>query len=913
MREHPETLPRAIQAALTAEQALSLDTPRSPAGQFPSACFNRGRGRMSPDDRERLCFACRKPGHMAKNCPGTPPKRWRPVRRGVRSLAGTTAAPEFCTPVRNRFSCLDQEEPGQDAEDVETDDGDVCTSTAVETCPVADVANDHEARISSLANDNTHELLCIKGKINGQEAVMLIDSGSTHDFIAASFVKRHGLGTETTSEMLHVTLADGSCTSCPLQQTDQLKVVISDTSERQPFTVFRLSRYDAILGMPWLTRNNPTINFSTNEVRLSCEPFLARTRPAATASKETQQSVEAMLISGRQARHALWSGARGYLAWVTVEGENTAPKPTVPPVLSDLLEEFSDVFPDDLPDSLPPTRAADHEIQLEAGSVPPSRPAYRLSKPEMDELQRQLSEMLKKGLIEPSKSPFGAPVFFVKKSDGSLRMVCDWRQLNRITIKNKACLPNVDDLLDTVQGSCYFTKLDLRSGYNQIRIKTEDVPKTAINTPFGHFQFRVMGFGLTNAPATFQSMMNAILQPYLRKCVVVFLDDILIFSKSLDNHVEDVCAVLQTLRDNQLYCKSSKCEFAVPEIVFLGHKIDGQRLSPDPAKLDAVRNWPAPTSVTEVRQFLGFSNYFRRFISHYSSMSAPLEEITGKNAHFTWNDSRQKAFESLRAALLSAPVLSLADVNRPFRVETDASDYALASVLLQQGSDQSWHPIAYASRKLNSAERNYTAGERETLAVVFALKSWRVYLFKHFDLVTDSMAVVFLRTKPHLTKREARWVEFLADFDFSVSHRPGTQNVADPLSRRPDLKEVAGCQINALQYALELNPSVARAISSGYSGDSELAPIIQKLKQVPSHNLHDKYFWDEQSGHLFLRDTPSFRLCVPKGKERLVLLQENHDCVTAGHPGRDRTYFRLARFFYWASNGAKCQMIRQVL
>ena len=189
--------------------------------------------------------------------------------------------------------------------------------------------------------------------------------------------------------------------------------------------------------------------------------------------------------------------------------------------LVDLLADFHDIFPKELPAKLPPRRTVEHDIDLELGATPPSRPPYRLSKPEMDELQKQISALLHRGLIEPSKSPYGAPVFFVKKADGSLRLVCDWRELNRITIKNEACLPNMDDLIDTVQGSKYFTKLDLHSGYNQVRIRGEDIPKTAVNTPLGHFQFKVMGFGLCNAPATFQTLMNEVLRPYLRKFVIL--------------------------------------------------------------------------------------------------------------------------------------------------------------------------------------------------------------------------------------------------------------------------------------------------------------------------------------------------------------------------------------------------------
>ena len=235
------------------------------------------------------------------------------------------------------------------------------------------------------------------------------------------------------------------------------------------------------------------------------------------------------------------------------------------------------------------------------------------------------------------------------------------------------------------------------------------------------------------------------------------------------SHKRHLKIVLETLRKNTLYCKPSKCEFGVSEVLFLGHRINGSSIFPDAEKIAAVQNWPTPSSVSEVRQFLGFANYFRRFINHYSSMSGPLEEITGKNAHFTWNGIRQTAFDELRTALLDAPVLKIADVEKPFRVETDASDFALAGVLLQkEDNGENWQPVAYASRKLCPAEKNYTAAERETLAVVHALKCWRVYLFNHFDVYTDNMGVVYLQTKPNLTKREARWTEFLADFNFTV-------------------------------------------------------------------------------------------------------------------------------------------------
>ena len=398
--------------------------------------------------------------------------------------------------------------------------------------------------------------------------------------------------------------------------------------------------------------------------------------------------------------------------------------------------------------------------------------------------------------------------------------------------------------------------------------------------------------------------MNLVLQPSLRKFVVVFLDDILIFSKTWEEHQHHTETVLETLRKNKLYCKASKCEFGMQDVLSLGHRINGTCISPDPVKLQAVSNWKTPSSVSEVRQFLGFANYFRRFIRQYSDISASLEEITGNNSRIQWSDAREKAFQSLRAALLRAPVFHIADVRKSFRVESDASDFALGAVLVQEDNEvAAWHAIAYCNRNLTQAERYYTAAERETLAVVFALRSWRIYLFQHFSLFTDSMVEVYLRIKPNLTKRETRWAEFLADCNFPVYHKCGKDSVADALSRRPDLQELdsdSSCanmdtkpQINAFEFALELCADIADIISESYPQDKELLPITQKLNDKPNDGLRDRYHIDKHSGHLYLKATPNNRLCIPKCKVHLQLIQEYHGCVTAGHPGKDRTYFVL--------------------
>ena len=302
-------------------------------------------------------------------------------------------------------------------------------------------------------------------------------------------------------------------------------------------------------------------------------------------------------------------------------------------------------------------------------------------------------------------------------------------------------------------------------------------------------------------------------------------------------------------------------------------------------KLNAVRDWPIPESISQVRKFLSFANYFRRFVLGYANIAKPLDEITGKNAQFQWNEERQAAFETLKMALLKAPVLQLADISKPFRVYTDASDLASgACAVLLQGVNREWLPVAYASRKLTPAERNYTVTEKETLAVVFALGSWKLYLFKHFDVYTDNQIVLYLRSKSNQSKRESRWVEFLADFHFSTHHVPGRNNPADPPSRQAKKLDL---EMNNIEFSIDLNPDFAKDLSEGYADNPELAHIIKRLKSSSRDVFHNRYVWDEGKQRLYLIESFSVRLCVPRGPLRLLLLQENHDCPFSGHPGRD--------------------------
>ncbi|GJW54615.1 putative reverse transcriptase domain-containing protein [Tanacetum coccineum] len=394
-----------------------------------------------------------------------------------------------------------------------------------------------------------------------------------------------------------------------------------------------------------------------------------------------------------------------------------------------VVRDFPEVFPDDL-SGLPPVREIEFHIDLIPGASPVVKSPYRLAPSEMLELSNQLKELQEKGFIRPSHSPWGAPVLFVKKKDGAMRMCIDYRELNKLTIKNRYPLPRIDDLFDQLQGACCFSKIDLRSGYHQLRVREEDIPKTAFRTRYGHFEFTVMPFGLTNAPAIFMDLMNRVCKPYLDKFVIVFIDDILIYSKSEEEHEVHLKTILDLLKKEKLYAKFSK--------------------------LWSVKNWKTPESSTEIRSFLGLAGYYRRFIENFSKIAKPLTLLTQKNKTYVWGNEQDEAFRILKEKLCNAPVLALPDGPDDFVVYYDASKQGFGSVLMQRGK-----VIAYASRQLKKHEKNYTTHDLELGAVVFRLlKSADFYLYgRKGDASRGSKSsTVWLRgLEKHFERRDGLW------------------------------------------------------------------------------------------------------------------------------------------------------------
>jgi len=525
-----------------------------------------------------------------------------------------------------------------------------------------------------------------------------------------------------------------------------------------------------------------------------------------------------------------------------------------------------------------------------------------LTKLEREELKKQLKELLDKGFIRKSTSPAGAPVLFVRKKDGTLRLVIDYRKLNEMTIRNSYPLPLISELLDRVKGAKIFTKLDLKSAYNLVRIKEGDEYKTAFRTRYGHFEFLVMPFGLKNAPATFQHFINDVLSDYLDDFVISYIDDILIFSNNIEEHHIHVKKVLKRLLENNLVVKLEKCEFDKSETTFLGYVISKDGLKMDNEKVKAILEWPSPTNVKEVQSFIGLCNYYRLFIKDFAKIANPIHKLTRKNVEFVWGKDQQDAFDKLKHLFTSAPILRNPDSDKPFIVETDASNFAVGAVLSQEFEGK-LHPVAFLSKSLTKCQRNYQIYDKELLAIKLALEEWRHYLegARHqFIVYTDHKNLTFPRKPEMLSQRQIRWYEFLSRFDFKLIYRAGKKSgKPDLLSRRSDhlfanLRTVSKC---CLTISKKSSDSLINSILSSLNSDELFCKIKTYLSNnsssSPPINNINKVKIDEEGFLLF-----DNLIYVPESL-RTRILELHHDSVSAGHFGIKKTSELISRNFWW--------------
>ncbi|TYK02180.1 ty3-gypsy retrotransposon protein [Cucumis melo var. makuwa] len=538
----------------------------------------------------------------------------------------------------------------------------------------------------------------------GHYALVLFDSGSSHSFISSAFLLHARLELEPLHHVLSVSTPSRE-NMLSKEKVKACQIEIAGHVIEVTLLVLDMLDFDVILGMDWLAANHASIDCSRKEVAFN-PPLMASFKFKGEGSRSLPK-----VISVMRASKLLSQGTWSILASMVDTSEVDVSLSSAP-----VVRDYPDVFPEELP-GLPPQREIEFAIELEPGTVPISRAPYRMAPAE---LKVQLQELLDKGFIRPSVSPWGAPVLFVKKKDGSMRLCIDYRELNKVTVKNKYPLPRINDLFDQLQEATVFSKIDLWSGYHQLRIKDSYVPKTAFLSRYGHYEFIVMSFGLTNAPTVFMDLMNRVFREFLDTFVIVFIDDILIYSKTEAEHEGHLRMVLETLRANKLYAKFSKCEFWLKQVSFLGHVVSKAGVSVDLAKIEAVTSWPRPSTVREVRSFLGLAGYYRRFVENFSRKATPLTHLTRKRTPFVWSNAYEDSFQNLKQKLVTAPVLTVPDGSGSFLIYSDASKKGLGCVLMQQGK-----VVAYASRQLKSHEQIYPTHNLELAVVVFALKIWR--------------------------------------------------------------------------------------------------------------------------------------------------------------------------------------------
>ncbi|GJW31396.1 putative reverse transcriptase domain-containing protein [Tanacetum coccineum] len=490
-------------------------------------------------------------------------------------------------------------------------------------------------------------------------------------------------------------------------------------------------------------------------------------------------------------------------------------------------------------------------------------------------------------------------------------MCIDYRELNKLTVKNRYPLPRIDDLFDQLQGSSVYSKIDLRSGYHQLRVREEDIPKTAFRTRYGHYEFQVMPFGLTNAPAVFMDLMNRVCKPYLDKFVIVFIDDILIYSKNKKEHKEHLKQILELLKKEELYAKFSKCEFWIPKVQFLGHVIDSEGIHVDPAKIESIKDWTSPKSPTEIRQFLGLAGYYRRFIEGFSKIAKPMTKLTQKKVKFEWGDKQEAAFQLLKQKLCSAPILALPEGSEDFIAYCDASKKGLGAVLMQREK-----VISYASRQLKIHEKNYTTHDLELGAVVFALKIWRHYLYgTKCTVFTDHKSLQHILDQKELNMRQRRWLELLSDYDCDIRYHPGKANVvADTFwvliacgfelqlfsylsrkEREPPLRVRALVMTISLDLPKQILNAQTEARKPENIKNEDVGGMLVENAKYPEAIRTEK-LEPRTDGTLCLNGR-SWLPCY--GDLRTVIMHESHKSKYSIHPGSDKMYQDMKKLYWW--------------
>ena len=802
------------------------------------------------------------------------------------------------------------------------------------------------------------EVLSLPGYIKAGKLVVkangVIDSGADIVLISKQLVKEHGLPMVRLPYPLTLNNADGSGNKAgQITHRVEGEFIIKGTKLPTHWYVADIGRTEILFGMPWIKTFNPQINWETGRVSFNDKKVRTEQRvqqyrkthdpPSGTlwglpmvetipdltlaftqtiAPDEVYDDEDLIIHNPDKVLEHLRLMARqgnqhvrktNISTEIAIAAEKAKKKKILDEILPSYLQKYRTVFEKKAAERFPPSRPWDHAIDLIEDYKPTKKEnwgkIYQLDLREQEELHNFIDENLAKGYIRKSKSPYATPFFFVKKKDGSLRPVQDYRCLNARTVKNAYPLPLISDLMDKLQGASIFTKLDVRAGYNNVRIKEGDEWKAAFITPFGLYEPLVMYFGLCNAPATFQSMMNTMFQDMITEgWIVIYMDDILIFSNNIEEHRERTERVVQRIQESDLFIKGEKCEFETKEVEFLGSIIRPGEIAMDPVKVKAITDWQAPKTVKQVQAFLGFGNFYRRFIKNFSHLAKPLTELTKKGVKFEWTTECNEAFEELKQRFTSEPILKMPDFHKPFQVECDASLLATGAVLRQQGPDGIWHPCAYLSQSFSPAERNYQIYDRELLAIVRAFKAWRHFLVGSphtTEVITDHQNLTYYRTAQRLNARQSRWHAFLGEFNYTLKHHPGkTMTQSDALSRRTGHGEGVNDESKDVIMLPEefftantVNTELFNKIRSNKRREEDLVTFLSNHKDTTARPTWGKpEDWKEEDGFLLFKD----RIYIPPDEAlRREVVKLHHDPPVMGHPGVQKTLELVQRNYIW--------------
>ena len=805
----------------------------------------------------RRCFKCQGLGHIASDCPN----------RKVITLAEWTNVKEVFEEEHEEEEEPESEEAQEEVEE-EADDGEMLV--------LRRVLNGQKNTKDEQWDNIFHTRCTVQGKV----CSLIVDGGSCANVVSLTMIEKLGLQASAHPHPYNIQWLNQSK---GLQVNSRCLISLSIGKSYQDqlwCDVIPMDACHILLGRPWLYDRKVmhdgflnTYSLFKDGKKITLKPLSPSELHKNKPTKGHDQS-GCLLTFSEALLKAENHEFKAFKEWIlTTQDEPESLLPTHP-FAKTLIQKFCHLFPEEIPNGLPPKRDIQHHIDLIPGSILPNKPAYRMNPKETMEIQRQVEELMSKGLVRESLSPCAVPALLVPKKDGSQRMCVDSRAINKITIKYRYPIPRLEDMLDELHGSKVFSKIDLRSGYYQIRIREGDEWKTAFKTKGGLYEWLVMPFGLSNAPSTFMRLMNQVFKPFIGKFVVVYFDDILIYSRDEQAHQQHLIQIMHVLEREELYGNLKKCTFFTNEVTFLGYIVSSEGIKVDEGKIEAIRSWPQPQSIHDVRSFHGLASFYRRFIRSFSTIMSPMTEVL-KGSSFQWNPKAQSAFEEVKKKLTQAPVLALPCFDKVFEVECDASGVGIGGVLTQEGK-----PLAFFSEKLCESRRKYSTYDKEFYAIIRCLEHWSHYLVaSEFILHSDHEALKYIQGQHKLNSRHAKWVEFLQSFHFTIKHKSGKLNQgADALSRRHLLL----FQLDAIILGFE-------HLKSLYAEDEDLGDLYATCSNHPKGDFH------VQDGYLF----KGVRLCIPKCSTRELLIREVHGGSLAGHFGESKTLTMLREHYYW--------------